>query len=258
MTEETTRKICALNARTYSRIARQFSDTRTCAWDEFAPLLRFLKNEMSVLDIGCGNGRLLSAFPKDIELEYTGIDVSTELIQEAQRIHKKDSHHQEFFMGDILALKNIVGIQGKKYDVVSAIAVLNHIPSRMLQLRAFSEMKAFLKPGGMLFLTNWNLLQIGARKSVWHYKWRQFHVSDAEWQKIYGFSKKELRFRDIMTTWKSGEISEPLYYYSFTLGELARLCSMAGFLVQDVYYSKKGKRAHWWDGRNSVVIARNT
>lgn len=256
MTEETTRKICALNAQTYSRIAQKFSDTRTRPWDEFTPLKKFLKDGMSVLDIGCGNGRLLSSFPKDIQFEYTGVDVSMELIQEAKRIYMKDSYHQEFFVGDILSLRNVSEIQGKEYDAVSAIAVLNHIPSRELQTQVFSEMKAFLKPDGMLFLTNWNLLQIGVRKSVWRYKWEQFCMSNTEWQKMYGFSKKELGFRDSMTTWKSGRLSEPLYYYSFTLGELARLCRAAGFRVEDVYYSKEGRHAHWWDGRNSVVLAR--
>lgn len=249
------KKICALNAQTYSRIAHAFSSTRTRTWDEFTPLIEYLKKGMSVLDIGCGNGRLFSAFPKDMRISYVGVDMSSGLIQKAHSLYREDSRRPEFFSGDILSLHDISEIQGKQFDVVSAIAVLNHIPSPTFRARALSGMKAFLKPGGMLFLTNWNLLQIGARKSAWHYKWKQFHVSDAEWQKMYGFSKKEIGFRDIMTTWKSGNISEPLYYYSFTLGELARLCGAAGFLVRDVYYSKKGRRAHWWDGRNTVVIA---
>ncbi len=255
MTKETAKKIIALNAQTYNRIAHAFSNTRTRSWDEFIPLTEFLKEGMSILDIGCGNGRLLTAFPKYFKLKYTGIDMSTKLIQEAQRIHKEDFCRPEFLAGDILSSQEIPEIRGKQYDVVSAIAVLNHIPSRELQMQALSTMRTFLKPGGILFLTNWNLLQIGARKSVWRYKWKQFCISDRVWHIAYGFSKKELGFRDIITIWKSGRLSEPLYYYSFNVSELARLCAGAGFRVQEVYYSNKGKRVHWWDGRNSVVVA---
>ncbi|MBI2645386.1 class I SAM-dependent methyltransferase [Candidatus Uhrbacteria bacterium] len=255
MNRETAEKICALNARTYDRIARAFSDTRARPWDECAPLSGYVKNEMNVLDVGCGNGRLLISFPQDLQIQYTGIDTSIELIQRAQELYANDPRQPEFFTRDVLSLQTIPEIQSRQYDVVSAIAVLHHIPSREFQTQVLFLMREFLKPGGMLFLTNWNLLQIDARKSVWRHAWERWRMSDGEWQKKYGFSRKELGFRDGMTTWKSGSLSEPLYYYSFTLGELARLCQSAGFCVREVYYSKKGMRAHWWDGRNSVVVA---
>jgi hypothetical protein len=108
-------------------------------------------------------------------------------------------------------------------------------------------MRLFLKPGGMLFLTNWNLLRIGGHKNIWRYVLEKYRIPDTAWQGKYGFSKKELGFRDCITTWKSGVFSEPLYYYSFTLCELARLLCMAGFTAHNAYYSKNGTRAHWWE-----------
>jgi len=256
MTSETAKKICALNIQTYNRIARAFSDTRTRPWDDLTPLTTYLSDGMSILDIGCGNGRILTALPQDISFHYTGVDISAALIQEAERIHEHDIRKPQFFIGDVLSLQDVPDLQGKQFDIVSAVAVLNHIPDRALQIQALSNVRLFLKPGGLLFLTNWNLLQIQARKSVWRYTLERYRTPDSVWQKKYGFSKKELSFRDCLTTWKSGALAEPLYYYSFTLHELTRLCRAASLRMQDTYYSKHGKHAHWWSGRNTVAVAR--
>ncbi len=255
MNETTAKRILDLTAASYEKIALQFSATRNFPWDDLLPLTKVVRDDMSLLDVGCGNGRLLSLF-KEKNIGYIGIDRSKRLVEKAREAFENDQRAPLFLEGDVLSLDKIPELQERQFDVVTSVAVLNHIPTQALQVDALKQMYMSLKPGGILFLTTWNLLRVTTtQKSVWKYALERFHTADAEWRHQYGFSKKELSFRDVMTTWHSSTVFAPLYYYSFTLGELARLCTTTGFIVKDIYYSSRSKRAHWWNGRNCIVIA---
>ena len=63
----------------YNLIAPQFSSTRRFVWRGLESLAKYILSREKVLDLGCGNGRLLQIF-KDIDIDYTGIDGSQKLI----------------------------------------------------------------------------------------------------------------------------------------------------------------------------------
>ena len=67
----------------YSLIADDFSRTRSFAWDELKLLVQHITPGDKVLDLGCGNGRLLQIF-EDQDIEYIGIDNSEKLIKIAK------------------------------------------------------------------------------------------------------------------------------------------------------------------------------
>jgi SAM-dependent methyltransferase len=180
-----------------------------------------------IIDIGCGSGRLLPLF-KGMNIDYTGIDNSKKLLELAREKGKGAQFNGkcEFANASILALPFL----DNSFDCAFMIACLNHIP-QPLQLTTLKEARRVLAPSGILCMTNFNLLRFSfTQKTVWRYG----------------------SFPNVITRWQG----HPLYYYAFTLSKLKRLCRAAGLRIVHAYYSRNGVRAHWWNGRNIVVIAR--
>jgi len=75
-----------LNKNFYSRNAESFSNTRAVVWAGWDKLFEHIAPPDSVLDVGCGNGRFFKAVKQvNSEIEYLGVDSSTELIEIARK-----------------------------------------------------------------------------------------------------------------------------------------------------------------------------
>lgn len=131
----------------YNRIAAQFDSTRKYNWRDIAAIIDNLEipKGSKVLDLGCGNGRLFELLCR-YNVDYTGIDISEELIKAA----KKKYPQAKFSIGDITNLKS-----SKKYDYIFSIAVLHHIPSAALRKKMLSDIKGALKDGGAAIVSAW-------------------------------------------------------------------------------------------------------
>ena len=142
----------------------KFADLAERWWDpkgEFKPLhiinpLRAeyiasrvdLKN-MDVLDVGCGGGLLCEAL-FDFNGKISGIDAAGPGIEIAKR-HAKDNC-KEILYRDITA-EELVDSESEKYDVVTCLEVIEHVPDPQSLVTACSNL---LKPGGSLFLSTIN------------------------------------------------------------------------------------------------------
>ncbi|MEK7648586.1 MAG: class I SAM-dependent methyltransferase [Patescibacteria group bacterium] len=255
MNDKTAQNLYVLTKEGYHTIAKPFSATRRFSWDDCTPLRTIVKDGMSVLDVGCGNGRTAELFTTH-SIQYTGIDLNESFIHDARKRFSND-HTKEFYCGDMLTLNTIKELEGRHFDVIFSIAVLHHAPSEQLRMQALSQMHLFLKSEGTLFLTAWNLWRATLqKKSVWKYALERSLLDPGSYQRAFGVDYRDLSWRDLLTTWKSGILSAPLYYYSFRCNELVALCLKSGFTVLDCYYSLKGKRAHWWNAENICLIAK--
>ena len=142
----------------------KFADLAERWWDpkgEFKPLhiinpLRAefiasrvdLKN-MDVLDVGCGGGLLCEAL-FDFNGKISGIDAAGPGIEIAKR-HAKNNC-KEILYRDITA-EELVDSESGKYDVVTCLEVIEHVPDPQSLVTACSNL---LKPGGSLFLSTIN------------------------------------------------------------------------------------------------------
>lgn len=63
----------------YNQFASEFNKSRQNLWPELLEFKKYLKNGIKILDLGCGNGRLISLL-KDYEIYYIGSDISVFLI----------------------------------------------------------------------------------------------------------------------------------------------------------------------------------
>lgn len=242
MKQEVAKKILEKVKADYSRIAPDFSRTRQKYWEEMREFAKLLKPGDRVLDLGCGNGRLYEVL-KDLSISYFGIDNSPELIDFAKKRWGEDEKRR-FLVGDAT---NLDWWDGKKYNVVFVIAVLHHIPGKVLRRKVLENMVQVLEKDGILITTNWNLFQ---GKYL-------FKVLKNILRKIVG--KSELDFMDALIPWKSAETGEVVaerYVHTFTLRELRRLVKEAGFEILENFYSSEGKKVYWWNGRNIVTVAK--
>lgn len=103
----------------------------------------------SILDIGCGNGKLTSYYSNLNNITF--IDISEEMIREARSNIKEDNlGNVKFICGDFLKT-DIVG----KYDVIVLVGVIAHLDDIEI---AFSKLNALLSKNGKLIIqfTNCN------------------------------------------------------------------------------------------------------
>lgn len=122
------------------------------------------------LDFGCGAGGLLKFLRErgmisGRPLELTGHDVGSY----AELLKTRDGFR-------ILDLDELSREPAGRYDVISLIEVIEHLPSPLEPLQLVSRL---LKPGGLLLLTTGNLDSPVARRQGIHYRYcaPEIHVS---------------------------------------------------------------------------------
>lgn len=144
---------------TYNRIGTEFSASRQYIWPDLKPFIDKVEPDSSILDVGCGNGRLLLGLPKKIK--YTGLDISKELLKEARRANP----YRKFIETDIT--KNQTWKILPQYDYIFCVAVLHHLPTKKEQLFVLEKIREHLKPNGKVLITVWNL---------WQKKYLKYHL----------------------------------------------------------------------------------
>lgn len=206
----------------YNLIAEDFSKTRWNIWDEFNVFKKYIKEGDRIIDVGCGNGRLLELF-KGENINYTGVDISDRLINLARKKHPDNN----FVVADNLNLP----FSDNNFDKVFSIAVLHTIPSNQLREKAIIELKRILKPGGFLFITVWDV-------------WRKDTLPEfLKYSFLKLIGKSKLDFKDAFIPWAD---KTKRYYHFFTKKELINLTGKAGFGIMEkgVAHNKRGARSN--------------
>lgn len=210
----------------YNQAGVHFSRTRqkkygrgSCNWVVTDQYLNRLKTGQSILDLGCGNGKLVTGLPKGVA--YLGTDFSETLLSEARILHPE----YEFRYGDVLDPKD--WDQLGLYDAIFCVAVLHHIPQRENQVYVLAQIKKHLNADGFAFLTVWNL---------WQKRFLKYHL---ESHVEVPYNKK----------WKR-------YCVAYELPEMMQLCVDAGLTVKEIFYAdRNGNKSNVQGGENLVVVS---
>ena len=198
---------------TYNNIAASFSKTRSVLWPEMTVLASHLKPNWSVLDAGCGNGRLYQAL-EDKSIIYQGVDQSANLIAIARIKYPQLQDH--FKVGSILSLP----YNHDQFEAVFLLAVLHHVPSFELRLQAVKEIARVLKKDGLLLMTNWNLARFKHKLVL---------------ANLWGMLTKGDDWGDLFIPWKAEGQLEQRYYHAFSRQELDKLCQAAGLVEVELW-----------------------
>ena len=131
----------------YSALGRWFEYlNKDCGYEQWSQylidLLKTRATGLNGLDIGCGNGYFTRALTK-AGYSVTGVDISPQMLDAAQKLALKEGVRAEFLLGDITKLK----VTAKKDFCVAINDCINYVPKNKLKA-AFSHVYGCLKKGG--------------------------------------------------------------------------------------------------------------
>jgi len=134
----------------YESIGKHFSKTERSLWPEMKKYLKKVEKNEKVLDVGCGEGRLLQGIKTP---HYTGIDFSPTLLEIARKRYPK----RKFILRDITTQKGWKGL--KEYHKIFCVAVIHHLSTKKEQVFVMRQIKKHLEKDGTAYISIWNLWQ---------------------------------------------------------------------------------------------------
>jgi tRNA (uracil-5-)-methyltransferase TRM9 len=158
MNQSTIERLNQINRAFYATIADEFHQTRGEAWLGWQRLLPHVSAPLSVLDVGCGNGRfgVFLAEEDRVPLTYVGLDNSVALLEHARRALGSLAQVQaELREHDIIEAPNLNG----EVDLVVLFGVMHHVPSKARRLALMRTLSACMKTGGLLIFACWRFYE---------------------------------------------------------------------------------------------------
>jgi tRNA (uracil-5-)-methyltransferase TRM9 len=229
MNPEVAQKLLNVNLQFYQTFSNQFSATRQRIQPGVRKILERLPEEVSILELGCGNGELpLQLSRKNHRGYYLGLDFSSPLLELAQEVNQqivqKSPLHVRFQTADLAAPDWDTGLPENKFKVVLAFAVLHHIPGIKLRGRILRKVRRLLDYNGLFIHSEWQFLnspRLVARIQPWS---------------ILGLSELAVDPGDYLLDWRYGG-SGLRYVHFFQVEELQHLAEISGFQVVETFHS---------------------
>ena len=221
----TAQRLIALNRQFYGDHGRDFSETRARLQPGVLQLLDTLDESEEILDLGCGNGELAHTLSwRGHHGFYVGLDFSLPLLKEADR--EPFDFPVKFIEADVTRLPVISGqiLAIEEWSLVTAFAVLHHIPSLDLRLNIISKVHDLLKKDGLFIHSNWQFLNSPRLKG-----------RIQPWESI-GLGSQDVDPNDYLLDWKRGSTGLR-YVHHFDEHELAGLAQAAGFEIVETFHS---------------------
>jgi SAM-dependent methyltransferase len=172
MDDATCAALAALNRAFYEDFAGDFAETRRGWLPGFDLILPHIAPAANVLDIGCGNGRLLGFLAaRGWSGAYTGMDQSARLLDRARVAASELPGIAACFVeADLLQPGWAAPLPPASAGALACLAVLHHIPGRAQRRRFLSDCAGLLSESGLMVLSTWQFLgaaRLRARILLW-------------------------------------------------------------------------------------------
>lgn len=224
MDTETVERLLALNREFYAAFARPFAASRPVSDPALVCILPYIPQRASVLDVGCGNGRLALLLNRERPgAAYLGLDATPELVELARaQAGELSTIAAEFRIADVARPGWGARLDGAPFGCAVALAVLFHIPGFELRVRVLCEIASLLKPNGCLILSTWQFLNSARmrRKIV-------------DWSEV-DMAGESLEPGDYLLDWKR-EGRGLRYCHLVDAAEIERLATESGFRVRETF-----------------------
>jgi 2-polyprenyl-3-methyl-5-hydroxy-6-metoxy-1,4-benzoquinol methylase len=225
MNSGTAAYLIEINREFYTRFGDSFSATRHRIQPGVRRVLERLKGDESILDLGCGNGELARELAKRGHRgSYLGVDFSLPLLREAES--QPEGFSSRFIEVDLTRLAAVKEqlFVSRNWSVVTAFAVLHHIPSYDLRLEILRVVNQLLKKDGLLIHSNWQFLN-SAKLKARIQNWEAIDLSDSQ-----------VEVGDYLLDWRSGGHGLR-YVHHFDEDELEELATASQFEIVETFYS---------------------
>ena len=222
MNSAATERLLKLNHEFYNHFGESFSATRQRLQPGVKKILETIPSDVSVLDLGCGNGNFLRELSvRGHKAALLGVDFSLPLLRDAE-----SAPGVEFREVDLSQLGVGSGQWAveNSWDVITMFATLHHIPSIEIRLDILNTVRKLLNKDGKFILSNWQFLNSEKLKS-----------RIQPWETV-GIRIEDLDAGDYLLDWRSG--GEGLRYaHQFSVEELLGLAEQAEMRVIDSFLS---------------------
>jgi SAM-dependent methyltransferase len=222
MQEEIAQRLIDLNQRFYQSLAAPFAETRGRLQSGVLRVLEGLRGDERILDLGCGNGELAAELARrGHAVSYVGVDFSEELLAIARK-NAVGAMDVEFLQGDLAG--GDWGLETGDFDLVTAFAVLHHIPGRARRRALLEQVRGQLAAGGRFVHSNWQFLnsaRLRARVQPWE---------------AAGLADEDVAAGDYLLDWRR-DGAGLRYVHHFDEDELAELAVASGFQVVETFRS---------------------
>lgn len=222
MRSDIAKKLIQLNHKFYQQFGDSFSATRQRLQPGVRKILETIKDDESVLDLGCGNGHFLNElFESGHPAPLLGVDFSLPLLRDAGS--SLGVEFREIQLNQ-LSVNSEQLLITDNWSLITCFATLHHIPSNEIRLDILKTVKKLLKPNGKFILSNWQFLNSEKLKS---------RIQD--WSKA-GLAKDDVDENDYLLDWRSG--GEGLrYVHHFSTNELLELANQVEMQVEAEFLS---------------------
>jgi SAM-dependent methyltransferase len=229
MDSSTVARLIELNKDFYNRFGDSFSATRHRLQPGVRRVLEMLKGDESILDLGCGNGEFARALAKRGHRgSYLGVDFSLPLLRDAESQPEGDAlaPSARFLQADLvqLSLKSIQSSVTDHWSLITAFAVLHHIPSTELRLNILRTVRELIEDNGRFIHSNWQFLNSEKLKS-----------RIQRWE-LAAISESDVDAGDYLLDWRDGGVGLR-YVHHFEESELQELAEATSFRITDAFYS---------------------
>src|SRR5262245_3172128 len=137
-------RLLAINHEFYNNFGDEFSATRQRLQPGVKKILETIKEDESVLDLGCGNGYFLNElFESGHTAPLLGVDFGLPLLRDAGS--SLGVEFREVDLSKLSAFSSQLSVNGQ-WDVITMFATMHHIPSNEIRLDILGTVKKLLKP----------------------------------------------------------------------------------------------------------------
>ena len=243
MDAETAAALIALNRTFYEQFGDSFAATRQRIQPGILRLFNTYPVHGNWLDLGCGNGAVLTAWAERAEFgSYTGLDFSQALMQEAeQRAGSLRQAGRQVWLAEgniaggqwgeaVDALRQQDPVFPARFDGVMSFASIHHIPGSENRQAFFDRVNQVLKPGGLVLL------------SCWQFQHSPKLLNRIQPWNLVNIDPANLEEGDTLLDWRGTNPAQAgqtglRYVHLFSQTELEQLALDCGFKVVETFES---------------------